>query len=215
MDTSPIIVFDSGIGGMSIYKPLRLALPNANIIYIADTDNFPYGDKSSAWLASRFAQLGKQFASLSPRLVVLACNSATTNIIADLRKTLDCPVVGVEPVIKPLSVFTHSLALMTTVSAQSETTKQLLKKYGDHITIFTPHGLAVAIEYNDFEQVEKNIHEIKNIVQAQKIEAIGLSCTHYPLILNRLQAAMPSVKFIDPSQAVVKEVMRVLESSQL
>ncbi len=210
MSIRPIIVFDSGIGGMSIYRPLKQALPDENIIYLADPAGFPYGDKSDAWLSDRFSVLVKQFEQLSPKLVVLACNTATTNIIDYLRSRLNCPVVGVEPVIKPLSKYSSALALMTSSTATSLTTAKLLKDYGDHVQIFTPKGLAVAIEYHDLDQVKKNIHEIKEIVRNKNIQAIGLSCTHYPLILGMLQKAMPGVVFIDPSEAVVNEVVRVL-----
>lgn len=206
----PIIVFDSGIGGQSIYRPLKVALPEENIIYISDPLHFPYGDKSSSWLSLRFQELAKQFAALSPELLVLACNSATTNIISELRSTLSCPVVGVEPVIKPLACYKSSLALMTAASASAPATIKLMEKYGEHVKIYTPHGMAVAIEYNDYEQVKRNIHEIKNIVQKEKIEAIGLSCTHYPLVIDLLKTALPETIFIDPAPAVVKEVIRVL-----
>lgn len=211
---SPIIVFDSGIGGMSIYRPLRIALPKENIIYIADSANFPYGDKSARWLTQRFKELGQVFASLHPSLVVLACNTATTNIIQDVRAAVPCPIIGVEPVIKPLASYSSALALMTSSSAKSNTTRDLLAKYGSHVRIHTPHGLAVAIEHNNYDQVKKSIHEIKELVQKYGIEAVGLSCTHYPLILPELKSAMPKVKFIDPSGAVVREVVRVLNLGQ-
>lgn len=207
----PIIVFDSGIGGLSIYRPLSVALPSENIIFISDPSGFPYGNKPEEWLSNRFKELGHRFASLNPRLVVLACNTATTIVINDLRKVLSCPIVGVEPVIKPLANYEHALALMTKGAANSKTTLELLSKYGSHVQIFTPEGLASAIEYNNYELVKNSIHEIKQIVQDNSIQAIGLSCTHYPLILDDLQKAMPEVEFIDPSSAVVKEVMRVLE----
>lgn len=208
----PIIVFDSGIGGFSIFRPLKSALPNENIIYLADSNNFPYGNKSIPWLENRFRELSLEFGQLDPKLVVLACNSATTNVITAIRASLDCPVVGVEPVIKPLSKYSSALALMTESSAASAVTRDLLNKYGRHVQIFTPKGLASAIEYNDIEQVKKSIHEIKYIVLKEKIEAIGLSCTHYPLVIKALQTAMPQVELIDPSLAVVKEVLRVLKS---
>ncbi|PIR98773.1 hypothetical protein COT87_02990 [Candidatus Collierbacteria bacterium CG10_big_fil_rev_8_21_14_0_10_44_9] len=214
ISTQPIIVFDSGIGGLSIYRPLQVNLPRANILYIADSVNFPYGDKSSDWLLNRFQELSVKFSLLNPSLVVLACNSATTNIIGQLRSTLSCPVVGVEPVIKPLSAYRSSLAIMTRSSAESLTTAKLLKLYGSHVRIHVPRDLAKAIEFNDYKQVKKNIHEIKKIVQKYHVEAIGLSCTHYPLILTDLHKAMPDVVFIDPSDAVVKEVMRVLALSK-
>ena len=206
----PIIVFDSGIGGMSIYRPLKRAAPYTNIVYLSDPSGFPYGNKTTRWLTQRFLHLTKQFQALNPRLVVLACNTATTNIIQDLRTHLDCPVVGVEPVIKPLANYSSALALMTSSSTKSRSTIALLAKYGAHVQIYSPQGLAEAIEYNNYEQVKKSIHEIKKIVQRDKIEVIGLSCTHYPLILSELQKAMPGVKFIDPSEAVVKEVLRVV-----
>jgi glutamate racemase len=213
MTKQPIIVFDSGVGGLSIYRPLKAALPTENIVYQTDSNNFPYGDKSADWLAARFVELAEDFAALNPKLVVLACNSATTNIISQLRLSLSCPVVGVEPVIKPLSVYQHPLALMTESAATSKTTSALLEKYGSHIEIYVPKGLATAIEFNEYDQVKNNIHELTEFVQQHQTDAIGLSCTHYPLILPQLQKALPQVVFIDPSAAVVREVLRVLESS--
>ena len=213
--TRPIIVFDSGIGGLSIYRLLQIELPGEVIVYIADSANFPYGDKSKEWLVARFVELGKQFAALNPKLVVIACNTATTNVIQDLRSQLSCPIIGVEPVIKPLATYERSLALMTESAASSDTTKDLLSKYGEHVRIYTPHGLASAIEFNDYEQVKTIIHEIKEVVQKNNIQAIGLSCTHYPLILKELQKEIPAVAFIDPSDAVVKEVVRVLKRGSI
>lgn len=208
----PIIVFDSGRGGQSIYIPLKAALPQQNIIYLDDHEHFPYGDKSAEWLRERFRELAAQFRALNPLLVVLACNTATVNVVEELRSTLSCPVIGVEPVIKPLSDYSRSLVLMTASSAASAKTARLMDKYGQNVQVYTPKGLAEAIEYNDIEQVKKSIHEIKEIVQKQNIEAVGLSCTHYPLILNELQKALPETTFIDPSQAVVNQVVRVLKS---
>ncbi len=213
MSDRPIIVFDSGIGGLSIFRPLKKALPDENIVYLADSNNFPYGDKSADWLMDRFKKLSLEFKNLNPKLVVLACNSATTNTITELRSLMSCPVIGVEPVIKPLSAYKSSLALMTEVSANSTATSSLLKKYGEHVKVFTPHGLAQAIEFNDFDQVKINIHEIKEIVQKNNVEAIGLSCTHYPLVMSLFTEAMPDIVFIDPAEAVVREVVRVLSSS--
>lgn len=208
----PIIVFDSGRGGRSIYDPLKKALPQATILYLDDHEYFPYGNKSPAWLTNRFHELALRFASLDPMLIVLACNTATVNAIEVLRAQLSCPIVGVEPVIKPLATYDRALALMTTASARAPRTLELLKQYGNHIEIFTPVGLAEAIEYNNSEQVKKSIHEITNIVQKRDIQAIGLSCTHYLLVLTELEQAMPGVTIIDPSKAVVEQVLRVLKS---
>ncbi|MFH2085792.1 MAG: aspartate/glutamate racemase family protein [bacterium] len=210
--SKPIIVFDSGIGGMSIYRPLRLALPKENIVYLADSINFPYGNKSSLWLSHRFQTLANDFLALDPQIVVIACNSATTNVIKELRRTLDCPVIGVEPVIKPLAQYQAALALMTQTTAIAAPTAALLKRYGQHVQIFSPPDLASAIEYNDIDRVKRIIFTIKKIVQENHIEVVGLSCTHYSLITSTLQKALPNIIIIDPSAAVVKEVLRVLSS---
>lgn len=215
MNKQPIIVFDSGVGGLSIYRPLKAALPDALIVYMTDSNNFPYGSKSADWLSHRFTELAKEFTALNPKLLVLACNSATTNIITQLRDQLDCPVVGVEPVIKPLAQYQSPLAMMTESSANSSATKSLLEKYGQHIHVYVPHGLAAAIEYNDYDQVKNSIHELKEFVQSHNTDAVGLSCTHYPLILPQLQKELPNIIFIDPSDAVVREAARVLESSEV
>ncbi len=211
MSLKPIIVFDSGIGGLSIYRPLRHSLPAANLIYIADQQYFPYGDKTEVWIKARFEALAKQFSSLHPLLVVIACNTATLNAVKYLRSILSCPVVGVEPVIKPLSKFKRSLALMTTTSANSVKTQELLAQYGSHVQIYTPKGLAEAIEYNNITQVKSILHALKKLVQKEHFQAIGLSCTHYSLILDEFKRQIPGVIFIDPTSAVVKEVFRVLK----
>lgn len=214
MSTRPVIVFDSGLGGYSIYRPLKTALPQENIIYLSDPVHFPYGHRSSAWITQRFRQLAVDFRALDPKLVVLACNTATVNVITVLRKSLPCPVVGVEPVIKPLSAYPHSLALMTESSARSPQTRQLLNKYGDHVQIYTPVGLAEAIEYNDYAQVKKILGQLKRYLSRHPVTAIGLSCTHYPLILGEFKHLFPNITFLDPSAAVVREVIRVLRLSQ-
>ncbi len=208
----PIIVFDSGRGGQSIYRPLKKALPGANILYLDDHEHFPYGDKSLSWLTQRFQELSQLFASLDPLLIVLACNTATVNAVEVLRTELTCPIVGVEPVIKPLAKYDRALALMTAASARAPRTLELLKQYGKHIEIYTPLGLAEAIENNNDVQVKQSIHEIKNIAQKKNIQAIGLSCTHYPLVITDFVQTMPGVTFIDPSEAVVEQVLRVLKS---
>lgn len=206
----PIIVFDSGIGGLSIYRPLKLALPKDPVLYSADSVNFPYGNKSPSFLRKRLSSVAKEFSALNPRAVVIACNTATVNALDIFRSQLTCPVVGIEPVIKPLVPHDSALALMTSSSAKSSQTKELLNKYGSHVQIYTPVGLAEAIEYNDITQVKKILTRLSRIIKTKNITAIGLSCTHYPLILSELKRRFPSVTFIDPSLAVVKQVLRVL-----
>ena len=208
----PIIVFDSGKGGTTIYNPLKQLLPNEHIIYIDDHANFPYGNKSATWLSARFIEFAKEWEALNPKLIVLACNTATVNVISLLRSKLNCPAVGVEPVIKPLAPYNPALVLMTSAAAKSATTKKLLAQYGPHIQVYSPPSLAEAIEFNNTEQVKKSLNMIKELVHKHQIKAIGLSCTHYPLIINEFKQAMPNIIIIDPSLAVARQVVRVLRS---
>ncbi len=210
MHTSPIIVFDSGRGGESIYNPLKKLLPQKKIVYQNDSDNFPYGHKTTQWIQERLQSIAKEFAQSDPELVILACNSATTNAIEIVRRELKCPVIGVEPVIRPLSKHARAVALMTQASASSITTKSLLKKYGSHVQVYVPENLAEAIEYNDDDQVKTEISKIRSFVKKNQITAVGISCTHYSLILDKLKNALQGIEFIDPSDAVVAQAIRML-----
>ncbi len=209
-----ILVFDSGIGGLSIYRPLMHRLPQDQILYFADSSNFPYGNKTASWLRSRFTVLASEFAHLNLAALVVACNSATVNAIDIFRSKLMCPIIGVEPVIKPLSGYSQAVALMTAVSASSIQTKNLLIKYGEHVKVYTPTGLAEAIEYNDYTQVKKILTKLARYIRINQIKAVGLSCTHYPLILPELKRRFPGIEFVDPSLAVVRQVERVLRLTQ-
>lgn len=205
-----IIVFDSGVGGFSLLRELgnqQISLP---LIYLADQAHFPYGDKSPDWLSARLAKIAKWAQALKPSIFILACNTGTVSGISQMRELLSCPVVGVEPVVKPLGSYDKALVLATPVTVDSPRTRELVAQFGGHVQVVSVPGLASAIENNDSVRVKKILQEISIRVLRENIQAIGLSCTHYPLVADLLQPLVPQVHLYDPSRAVVHQLKKYL-----
>ncbi|MBP9702387.1 aspartate/glutamate racemase family protein [Candidatus Woesebacteria bacterium] len=206
---SPLIVFDSGIGGFSILK--ELLQYDVPILYYADQAHFPYGDKSIDYLNNRFVELAKLFKSMQPLALVVACNSGTVTALPYLRSQLSVPVFGVEPVTKMLKDHINPVVWGTKVTTSSDVAKELRLTHGEHIRYYTPVGLASAIEHDETNKIKSILDSAKE--ELNQIDAIGLSCTHYPLIKDMIQAYFPSVTIYDPSSAVAAHVARSLKLS--
>ena len=201
-----VVIFDSGIGGLGVLKEiLRQNLP-LEITYLADQANFPYGNKSPTWLESRLIQIVSWAEKLKPDALVLACNTATVSSIDRLRTRTDMVIIGVEPVFKPLTGFKHPLILATPATSNSARTLDLQKKYGAHIKVKACTSLASAIEHDDEESINSELEDIADIVNSTRADAIGLSCTHYGLILDKLKSNFAGVEIFDPSAAVVSHL---------
>lgn len=199
---NPFIIFDSGLGGLSILKHLLdLPLP---LIYYADQANFPYGDKSDAWLRTRLQELSQDFVTYDPSGILIACNTATTMAITDLRSTLKCPIFGVEPVIKMLKNHVSPVVWGTKATLSSNQTNKLISMHNPGITKYTPNGLANAIEQEDRELIASCLSRARS--DLGRPDAIGLSCTHYPLIIDQIQSAFPDTILYDPSVAVAAHI---------
>lgn len=206
--SSPLIIFDSGIGGFSILKELMGNGP-PEIIYIADQAFFPYGDKTNAAVTERVSKTFNWSQQFSPSAYLLACNTATTASIAKLRELADIPIIGVEPVIKPLKQFARSALIATPLTASSPSTKKLMKDWqGGHVDIVGVPDLATAIEDMNDAKSKSIIDNLAN--KLPNIDAIGLSCTHYSLISSLLKEAFPDRTIIDPSLAVADRVRSLI-----
>lgn len=210
----PIIFFDSGIGGVSIWREFVKLVPHLPIHYIADQDNFPYGTKSQSWIKRRVELFINWFQDLDPLAIVIACNTATTQAISTARVRVSCPVIGIEPLVKPLLRYKKSLLLMTESSLRSTRTRELLESDNKcSISPHTPKGLAAAIEDMNEIEIDKILSTLPKITKDP--EAIGLSCTHYSLIASKFQEIFPKAQIIDPSLAVTKRLISQLELSEL
>ena len=223
MSIKPIGIFDSGIGGTSIFREIRTLLPNEHAIYLADSANAPYGEKTKAEIIELSIKNTELLLKKGCKLIVVACNTATTNAIKVLRSNYDVPLIGIEPAIKPAALNTKTgaigiLATKGTLSSELFYNTTSLYSAGIKVIEQEGHGIVPLIESGKINSVEmKALLEIylKPMLEAN-IDHLVLGCTHYPYLIPMLLQMLPNqVKIIDSGQAVAKQTKAVLEQRQL
>ncbi len=215
---NPIGVFDSGVGGLTILRAARQALPCENLVYVADAAHVPYGQKSPEQIQDRALAIGGFLLGQAAKVIVVACNTATAAAIDLLRERLSIPVVGVEPAIKPAVAATHSGVvgvLATPATLASERYLSLIERFAGGIRIVAQPcaGLAEHIERGDLdgERTERLLRGFVEPLLAEGADVIVLGCTHYPLVAHIVQRiAGPGVAVIENGTAVAREVARQL-----
>jgi glutamate racemase len=218
-----ILVFDSGLGGLSVYREVVAARPDARYVYAADDALFPYGLHSETNLSARvLSVLGRLILRERPDLVVVACNTASTLVLPRLRERFPIPFIGTVPAIKPAcaaSVSKLVSVLGTEATVAREYTRALIQTFseGCEVTLVGARRLAVMAEavLNGEAVADDEIaREIKPCfvtVGAARTDTVVLACTHYPLLLDRLEDLAPwPVKWIDPAPAIARRVVEVL-----
>ncbi len=226
-DTGPaphILVFDSGIGGLTVFDEIHHALPNAPLSYGMDTANFPYGTKSESWLKKEVPRfLQKMSAEISADIVVVACNSASTIALEDIRQALDIPVVGTVPAVKPAARETQTgvigvLATPGTVARQY--TKDLISEFAPECEVLL-QGSAELVDLAErkargetFEQKEIALALAPLFAQdtEDKMDIVVLACTHFPFLRPELRAVAPRpIQWIDSGAAIAARVSSIVE----
>jgi glutamate racemase len=222
-----ILVFDSGLGGLTVYREIAAARPDADFLYVADDAAFPYGAMPEPALVARVvALLGELIAAQRPDLVVIACNTASTIVLPDLRKKFSLPFVGTVPAIKPacLSSVTRRISVLgTEATIAREYTRALIRDYaGDcHVTLVGSNKLAAYAEAElDGAPVSDDAlyAEIAPCFRAggERTDTVVLACTHYPLLIDRLQRLAPwPVSFLDPAPAIARRVVDLLGPARM
>ncbi|HKR25406.1 MAG TPA: glutamate racemase [Allosphingosinicella sp.] len=216
-EPKPILVFDTGVGGLSVLGAIRALLPNAPILYVADSAGFPYGTKSPAEVAARVpALLGRLAERYDPALIVIACNTASTIALDAVRAALDLPIVGTVPAIKP---------------AAARSTTRAIGVLGTASTIVQPYVDRLAAEFAaDCRVLRHGSHELVELAEAklrgeatdpaayarilggllgqpggEAIDTIALACTHFPLVEDELAAAAPRpIAFVDGKEGIAR-----------
>jgi glutamate racemase len=223
MQQNPIGLFDSGIGGTSIYKAVHRRLPNESTIYLADSANAPYGPKGKDWIINRSMANTELLLEHNCKLIVVACNTATTNAISLLRQKYDVPFIGIEPAIKPASLKTKTRAigiLATKGTFSSELFMQTSKLYCSDVFRVEQigEGLVDLIESGKLYSKEMTFllkKYLKPMLKAN-IDYLVLGCTHYPYLVPQLKELLPkTVKIIDSGKAVAIQTSVVLNSHGL
>jgi glutamate racemase len=212
-----ILVFDSGVGGLSVLVHIRLALPQASIVYAADNAGFPYGTKSEAEIAARVpALLGRLVERYRPRLIVIACNTASTIALAHVRSALDLPVVGTVPAIKPAAFASKSRVigvLGTLATVRQAYVDRLVAEFASDCTVIR-HGSAKLVDIAEakLRGISPDPLQMQNIMAqmfdqpgGDRIDVITLSCTHFPLIAEDIAAASPiGITLVDSGAGIAR-----------
>lgn len=223
MSTKPIGIFDSGIGGTSIWKEIHTLLPNEDTIYLADSNNAPYGPKGKERITALSKKNVELLIAKDCKLIVVACNTATTNAIDYLRSNYSVPFIGIEPAIKPatLQTQTKSIGILATKGTlTSDLFHKTTNLYSNGINVVEQEGEGIVqlIEsgklYSDDMKALLNTY-LKPMLDAN-IDYLVLGCTHYSYLMPLLSDLLPNhIHIIDSGEAVAKQTKAVLEQNQL
>ena len=215
----PIGLFDSGIGGLSIYNEIKNSMPNESTIYIADNLNAPYGKKAESEIIQLSIKNTQKLVDLHCKLIIVACNTATTNAIEILRKKFNIPIVGIEPAIKPAMLETKSNNIGVLATEKTLSSNLFLKtsdRFSKGINIHEQIGfdLVKIIEENGINE-ELLIPKLREYIEPmleKNIDHLVLGCTHYYYLMYLLKKILPNgVKILDSSRAVTKRVKNLLK----
>lgn len=216
----PIGLFDSGIGGISIYNEIRKTLPKESTIYLADNLNAPYGKKSEKEIINLSIKNTQKLIDLNCKLIVVACNTATTNAVEILRETFEVPIVGIEPSIKPAILATktnHIGVLATEKTLSSNLFLETSNRFSGGVNIHEQIGYdLVSIMEESGIKEELLISKLRKYIEPmleKNIDNLVLGCTHYYFLKDILVKILPKeIKILDSSSAVCKRIKQVLES---
>ena len=218
-----LLFIDSGLGGLTVLRAARQAIPEASVHFVADDAGFPYGLKCAGVLSSRLlAVLHKETQAFKPDCIVLACNTASTIALRALRKAFAIPIVGTVPAIKPAASLTKSglvSVLATPATVAREYTRELIAQFGAgaRFTLIGAPALAELAERSasggaiEDEAVAREIAPCFVEAGGARTDVVVLGCTHYPLLLDRLDALAPwPVTWLDPAPAIARRIANVL-----
>jgi glutamate racemase len=221
--TAPILVFDSGVGGLSVLGPIRALLPGLPVIYAADNAGFPYGTKTEMEVATRTcAILGRLTERLRPVLVVIACNTASTIALGAARSVLDVPIVGTVPAIKPAAEQSKSRVigvLGTAATVRQPYVDRLSAEFASDCRVLR-YGSARLVELaeaklaGDMVTAADVAPELAGLLDqpgGDRLDQVVLACTHFPLLADELAAAAPrALGFVDGGAGIARRVAHLL-----
>jgi glutamate racemase len=215
-------VFDSGLGGLSVLRHLKQQIKHESFIYVADSANAPYGDKSEPFIQQRCLSIADFLSSHNVSALVVACNTATAAAVELIRNSLDIPVVAIEPALKPASLNTKigKVGVLATASTlQSEQYKNLLFKFTESVDCYeqAAHGLVEQVEAGQLDNIktQKLLRQYLDPMLKEGVDSIVLGCTHYPFLLPEIKKIVgDDVEIIDTGAAVAEQLSNVLSKDE-
>ncbi len=216
----PIGVFDSGVGGLTVWRQIAALLPNESTLYVADSINCPYGPKSAREIETLATGITEFLLAEGAKAIVVACNTASAAALSALRAKFDVPFIGMEPAVKPAARATrtgHVGVLATTGTLRGELFHHTRETYANHVTVHTQvaHGLVDAVERGALSGAETDalLAEYLSPLVAARVDQIVLGCTHYPFLMPQMRRFLgDGITLIDPAEAVARQVRRVLDA---
>ena len=222
-DICPIGVFDSGIGGLSVLKEIHQLLPHENLIYVGDSAHAPYGDRSASYVRQRSQAIADFLLDQGVKVIVIACNTATAEAAQQLRETLDVPIIGLEPAIKPAAMLSKNgiigvLATQRTIN--SERLLGLTERYAQNKKVLAQAcpGLVEQVEackLND-SKTQSLLRQYIIPLLEQGADALILGCTHYPFLLPAIRKIVgDEIQILETGKPVAEQLKRVLIQNEL
>ena len=219
----PIGFFDSGVGGLSIWREVVRSLPHETTIYFADRAHYPYGPRPAAEITARAMAIVRFLLAKDCKLIVVACNTASAAALKTLRAEFDVPFVGIEPAVKPAAGLTqtgHVGLLATLGTVQGDLFKNTARRYANGVQVHVQigEGLVEQVETGQFDspETERLLRQYLEPMLAANVDQIVLGCTHYPLLMPLIQRIVDGrARVIDPAQAVARQVQRILTRQNL
>lgn len=222
-NNAAIGIFDSGVGGTSIWREIHELLPLEYTIYLADSKNAPYGYKTSKEITALSIKNTEALLDMGCKIIVVACNTATTNAIATLRKTFEIPIIGLEPAVKPAALQTTSKSigiLATQGTLSSILFHKTSLKFTKNIEVIevVGEGLVPLIESGKMasEETMQLLRKYTKPMIEADIDYLVLGCSHYPYLIPQLKEILPpQVKILDSGKAVAKNTQTTLSALNL
>lgn len=221
---SPIGIFDSGVGGISVLRALREQMPEESVVYFGDQGHVPYGPRSMAQIQNFSEGITRFLLEEGAKVIVVACNTASAAALKDLRQKFpEVPFVGMEPAVKPAAEHTQTGkvgVLATPATFQGALYASVVERFANGVQLFqnTCPGLVQQIEQGNLDGSEtRRILEAALLPMLEKnIDTIVLGCTHYPFVIPVIQQIVgENVRVIDPAPAVARQTGRLLEAHSL
>jgi glutamate racemase len=226
-DARPLLVLDSGVGGLSVLKPIRTLLPQAPIVYVADNAFYPYGTRNAAEIAARVpALLGQLAARFDPRLIVIACNTASTIALDAAREALGVPIVGTVPAIKPAAALskTRTIGVLgTPATVVQPYVDRLAAAFASDCRVLR-HGSAELVDLAEAKlrgeaaepaRYARILDALTGQQGGEQMDTVVLACTHFPLVETELATAAPHLlTFVDGKEGIARRTAALLEDAR-
>lgn len=219
----PIGIFDSGVGGLAVLRELRRLLPHEDLVYFADTAYFPYGPRPREEIRERADAITRILLDRRAKLIVIACNTATSAAVAELRARYAVPIVSIEPALKPAAERTSTgvvALLVTPGTARGAKLADLIDRHGRgvDVRVIEAPGLAEQVEAGAVDDVRTidMVRTFSRAARAAGADVLALGCTHYAFLRRAFERELgPRAAVLEPSEAVARQTVRVLDERGL